>query len=128
VLRSPAMFLPIALVGFGGIAVAAAGAAKFLFFLFMVRGLIFFVLRTWQGEESHNSEGAGYSSKAITSSSNPNMIAHHSLEFAQSLRQDPAKTATTEPNRILSPSFNSASVIETPLICVPFVECKSFSR
>jgi uncharacterized membrane protein YtjA (UPF0391 family) len=90
-LRSPAMFLPIALVGFGGIAVAAAGAAKFLFFLFMVRGLIFFVLRTWQGEESHNSEGAGYSSKAITSSSNPNMIAHHSLEFAQSLRQDPAK-------------------------------------
>jgi uncharacterized membrane protein YtjA (UPF0391 family) len=56
-LRSPAMFLPIALVGFGGIAGAAAGAAKFLFFLFMVRGLIFFVLRTWQGEESHNSGG-----------------------------------------------------------------------
>jgi hypothetical protein len=23
----------------------------------MVRGLIFFVLRTWQGEESHNSGG-----------------------------------------------------------------------
>jgi hypothetical protein len=41
---------------------------------------------------------------------------------------DHTKTATTEPNRILSPCFNSASVIETPLTCVPFVECKSLSR
>ena len=46
----------------------------------------------------------------------------------QPLRQHPAKTATTEPNRILSPSFNSTSVIKTPLTCVPFVESKSFSR
>ncbi|SRR6266568_216411 len=50
--------------------------------------------------------------------------------FDQPLRQHPVKIATTEPNRILSPSFNSASssVIGTPLTCVPFVECKSFSR
>ena len=41
---------------------------------------------------------------------------------------DRTKTATTEPNRILSPSFNSASVMGAPLICVPFVDCKSLSR
>jgi uncharacterized membrane protein YtjA (UPF0391 family) len=42
------IFLVIALVaavfGFGGIAVAAAGIAKFLFFLFLVMCLIFFIL------------------------------------------------------------------------------------
>ena len=47
-------FLLIALVGSGGIAVAAAGAAKFLFFLFMVISLVSFVLCRWQGEASHN--------------------------------------------------------------------------
>src|SRR6266403_5420380 len=45
----------------------------------------------------------------------------------QGLRYAPAKTAMTEPNRIVSPSFNSASVTKSPLICVPFVEFKSFS-
>ena len=40
----------------------------------------------------------------------------------------PAKTAMTEPNRISSPSFSLASVIETRLTCVPFVECKSVSQ
>jgi uncharacterized membrane protein YtjA (UPF0391 family) len=42
------MFLVVALVaalfGFTGIAVAAAGIAKFLFFLFLVMCLIFFIL------------------------------------------------------------------------------------
>jgi uncharacterized membrane protein YtjA (UPF0391 family) len=46
------IFLLIGAVGFGGIAVAAAGVAKFLFFLFMVMGLISFVLCMWQEEES----------------------------------------------------------------------------
>jgi uncharacterized membrane protein YtjA (UPF0391 family) len=49
------IFLLIATVGFGGIAVAAAGVAKFLFFLFMVTGLISFALCMWQEEEFHNS-------------------------------------------------------------------------
>jgi uncharacterized membrane protein YtjA (UPF0391 family) len=40
-LRWALIFLLIALVGFGGITVAAAGVAKFLFFLFIVMGLIF---------------------------------------------------------------------------------------
>lgn len=47
-LRWAVIFLVIALVaalfGFTGIAVAAAGIAKFLFFLFLVMCLIFFVL------------------------------------------------------------------------------------
>jgi uncharacterized membrane protein YtjA (UPF0391 family) len=42
------MFLVIALVaavfGFTGIAVAAAGVAKFLFFIFLVVCLIFFII------------------------------------------------------------------------------------
>src|SRR5882757_1489426 len=46
----------------------------------------------------------------------------------EGLRYAPAKTAMTEPNRIVSPSFNSASVTKSPLICVPFVESKSFSK
>ena len=46
----------------------------------------------------------------------------------QGLRYAPAKTAMTEPNRIVSPSFNSASVTKSPLTCVPFVEFKSFSE
>jgi hypothetical protein len=46
----------------------------------------------------------------------------------EGLRYAPAKTAMTEPNRIVSPSFNSASVTKLPLICVPFVEFKSFSE
>jgi hypothetical protein len=46
----------------------------------------------------------------------------------QGLRYAPAKTAMTEPNRIVSHSFNSASVTKSPLICVPFVEFKSFSE
>jgi hypothetical protein len=44
------------------------------------------------------------------------------------LRYAPAKTAMTEPNWIVSPSFNSASVTKSPLTCVPFVEFKSFSE
>ena len=47
-LRWAVIFLVIALVaavfGFGGIPVAAAGVAKFLFFLFLVMCLIFFIL------------------------------------------------------------------------------------
>lgn len=47
-LRWAAIFLVIALVaalfGFTGIAVAAAGIAKFLFLLFVVLCLIFFIL------------------------------------------------------------------------------------
>ena len=39
-----------------------------------------------------------------------------------------AKTAMMEPNRIVSPSFNSASVTKSPSTCVPFVEFKSFSE
>jgi hypothetical protein len=46
----------------------------------------------------------------------------------EGLRYAPAKTAMTEPNRIVSPSFNSASVTKSPLTCVPFVEFKSFSE
>src|SRR5437667_2270730 len=46
----------------------------------------------------------------------------------QPSRRPSAKTATAKPNRILSPSFNSTSVIGTPLTCVPFVERKSCSR
>src|SRR6266496_2335622 len=46
----------------------------------------------------------------------------------QGLRYAPVKIAMTEPNRIVSPSFNSASVTKSPLICVPFVESKSFSE
>ena len=49
------IFLLIGAVGFGGIAVAAAGVAKFLFFLLTVMGLIVFVLCMWQEEEFHNS-------------------------------------------------------------------------
>jgi uncharacterized membrane protein YtjA (UPF0391 family) len=54
-LRSAAIFLLIALVGFGGIAGAAAGVAKFLFFFSMVTGPHLFILRIWHGEESYNS-------------------------------------------------------------------------
>jgi uncharacterized membrane protein YtjA (UPF0391 family) len=54
-LRWALIFLLIALVGLGGITVAAAEVAKFLFFLFIVMGLIFFILCMWQGEASHNS-------------------------------------------------------------------------
>jgi uncharacterized membrane protein YtjA (UPF0391 family) len=47
-LRWAVIFLVIALVaalfGFTGIAVAAAGIAKFLFFLFLVMCLIFFII------------------------------------------------------------------------------------
>ena len=47
-LRWAVIFLVIALVaavfGFGCIAVAAAGVAKFLFFLFLVMCLIFFII------------------------------------------------------------------------------------
>jgi uncharacterized membrane protein YtjA (UPF0391 family) len=50
-----AAFLLIGLVGFGTIAVAATGVAKFVFFLFMVMALIFFVLCMWKGEEFHHS-------------------------------------------------------------------------
>jgi len=46
----------------------------------------------------------------------------------EGLRYAPAKTAMTEPNRIVSPSFNSASVTKSPLTCVPFAEFKSFSE
>src|SRR6266513_4881360 len=46
----------------------------------------------------------------------------------QPSREHPAKTAATEPNRILSPSFSSTSVTGRPLTRVPFVECKSCSR
>jgi hypothetical protein len=46
----------------------------------------------------------------------------------EGLRYAPAKTAMTEPNRIVSLSFNSASVTKSPLTCVPFVEFKSFSE
>jgi hypothetical protein len=35
--------------------------------------------------------------------------------FEQGSRYAPAKTAMTEPNRIVSPSFNSASVTKSPL-------------
>src|SRR5207248_3936005 len=38
----------------------------------------------------------------------------------QPSRRYPAKTATTEPNRILSPSFKSTSVTGRPLTRVPF--------
>jgi hypothetical protein len=48
--------------------------------------------------------------------------------FGYGLRQHAAKTALTDPNWIVSPSFNSASVTKLPLICVPFVESKSFSE
>lgn len=45
-------FLIIALIaavfGFGGIAVASAGIAKFLFFLFLVMCVIFFIFG-WRG-------------------------------------------------------------------------------
>ncbi len=47
-LRWAVIFLVVALVaalfGFTGIAVAAAGIAKFLFFLFLVMCLIFFIV------------------------------------------------------------------------------------
>src|SRR5438874_13242650 len=38
------------------------------------------------------------------------------------------KTPVTYPNRISTPSFNSASIIRTPLICVPFFDPKSLRR
>src|SRR4029077_11836648 len=41
----------------------------------------------------------------------------HRKRESQDHVTDRTKTATTEPNRILLPSFNSASVIQTPLIC-----------
>ena len=48
--------------------------------------------------------------------------------FDHGLRSPLAKTAMKEPNRMMSPSFNSTSVTKSPLICVPFVEFKSFSE
>jgi len=52
-LRWAVIFLVIALVaalfGFTGIAVAAAGIAKFLFFIFLVACLIFFIMAMTAG-------------------------------------------------------------------------------
>jgi len=54
-LRWAVIFLVIALVaalfGFTGIAVAAAGIAKFLFFLFLVMCLIFFIVGMAMGRK-----------------------------------------------------------------------------
>jgi len=55
-LRWAVIFLVIALVaavfGFTGIAVAAAGIAKFLFFIFLVACLIFFIIGMTAGRRT----------------------------------------------------------------------------
>jgi uncharacterized membrane protein YtjA (UPF0391 family) len=55
-LRWAVIFLVIALVaavfGFTGIAVAAAGIAKFLFFIFLVACLIFFIMGMTAGRRT----------------------------------------------------------------------------
>ncbi len=58
ILRFGLTFLVNALVGFVGIAVAAAGAVKFVLFLLLVTDLIFFTLSMWHAEESNNSRAA----------------------------------------------------------------------
>ena len=55
-LRWAVIFLVIALVaavfGFTGVAVAAAGIAKFLFFIFLVACLIFFIIGMTAGRRT----------------------------------------------------------------------------
>ena len=57
-LKWAVIFLVIALVaallGFTGIATAAAGIAKFLFFLFLALCVIFFILAPWPREKSRH--------------------------------------------------------------------------
>jgi uncharacterized membrane protein YtjA (UPF0391 family) len=73
-LRRAVIFLLIALLGASRSQLL--GIAKLPFFLFMMMGLIFFILCTWHGEQSHHSgrRQANQATRSL-SSSDPNMIA-----------------------------------------------------
>jgi uncharacterized membrane protein YtjA (UPF0391 family) len=51
-------FLVIALVGFVGLAVTAAGVFKLVLFVLLVTGLIFFILRMWNTEKPRRPRAA----------------------------------------------------------------------
>jgi uncharacterized membrane protein YtjA (UPF0391 family) len=51
-------FLVIALVGFVGLAVTAAGVFKLVLFVLLVTGLIFFILRMWNTEKPRKPRAA----------------------------------------------------------------------